>query len=206
MGTYPTGAKGRARVDPRSPVAYAICDKCGFQYSRTDLTFQFEYAGVQLRNTRFLRCQTCLDIPNAQLLSYSPGPDPLPVIDPRPRLNFEGYPPVIVVTTNAFTVGKLLVDSHGNLIIDEAGNAFGVGPSTWGTLIGANAARETLNFTLPSSFGLWLNPNGGPVAPGWPGAVFYAPGTYYEAFGAASQPAMNYFTTVAGLLVVVQSQ
>lgn len=176
------------------------------KYNRSDLAWQFEYAGVQLQNKRILVCNRCMDVPNPQLLSYSPGADPLPIRDPRPRLVDEGFSPVVIVTTNAFTVGKLLTDSHGNLILDGDGNAIGVGPATWGTLIGANAARETLNFTLPAAFGLWLNPNGGPCAPGWPGSVFYAPGTYYEAFGAASQPAMNYFTTVAGLLIVVQSQ
>jgi hypothetical protein len=206
MGTFPTGARGRSRVDPRNPVAAAVCDRCSTKYNHTDLAWQFEYAGVQLQNKRILVCPRCMDIPNPQLLSYNPGADPLPIRDPRPRLEFEGYPPEIVVTTNAFTVGRLLVDSHGAAIIDENGNAIGVGPASWGTLIGANPIRGRLSFTLPWSFGIWLNPTGGPVAPGWPGCVFYAPGTYYEAFGAASQPALTYFSTIAGLLIVLQSQ
>lgn len=205
MGAYPSGANGFARVNPRSPRAFGICDRCGFRWNRNDLIWQLDWRGSQLQNLRILVCRRCLDVPQEQLRSYSPPPDPIPIRDPRPDLSNEGNAPIGVYTV-AGTISLPLLDDLGNVITDDLGNPILVAEPLSQTLIGASATRSILNFTLPSSFGLWLNPTGGSALPGAPGAVFYAPGSYYEAFGAASQPAMTYYTTIAGLLIVVQSQ
>lgn len=179
MGSYPSGANGYARVNPRRPNAQAICDRCGFRYNISDLTWNFEWNGSKLQNQRILVCRrTCLDIPNEQLRSYAVPPDPLPLQNPRPDLSNEGNGPTVVNTV--------------------AGSSQ--------TLIGADVTRNQLNFALPPSFGLWLNPSGGTASAGGSGCVFYAPNSYYEAWGAASQSALTYFTTIAGLQIVVQSQ
>lgn len=82
---FPRGATGYARVNARSPSAFAICDRCGFRYNRTDLVWQLDWAGAQIQNKRILVCtRTCLDIPQEQLRAYALPPDPLPVPYPRP--------------------------------------------------------------------------------------------------------------------------
>lgn len=74
---------GRSRVDPRHPQAQAVCDRDGLWYNRVDLQWQFEYAGTGLRNTGFLVCKSCLDIPQPQLKTRVIPADPLPILNPR---------------------------------------------------------------------------------------------------------------------------
>lgn len=205
MGHFPTGAKGRARVDPRNPDAYAICDRCGFQTNRSQLTWEMQFAGVMLQNKRFLVCHGCLDIPNPQLLSYNPGADPLPIRDPRPRIDFEGFAPIVIYTKAGLTP-RVIVDGNGTPIVTSGGQMIGTSELVSRILIAANPERQRLSFMLPAAFGIWLNPTGGSAFPGASGASFYAAGSAYEAFDAASQPAMTYYTTIAGLLIVVESQ
>ena len=71
------------KVDPRHPEAQGICDRCGFRYQLATLEWQQEWAGEQIINLRLLVCPTCLDDPNESLRTYNPGPDPLPVANPR---------------------------------------------------------------------------------------------------------------------------
>jgi hypothetical protein len=158
-----------------------------------------------LQRTGFLRCPKCLDIPNPQQLAFNPGADPLPVRDPRPRIDFEGFDPVIIYT-EAGLVGRALVDGNGSPIVTSLGQRLGTNQLVSRTLIAANPQRQRLSFALPAAFGIWLNPASGSAFPGATGAVFYAPGSAYEAFGADSQPAVTYYTTIAGLLIVVESQ
>lgn len=182
MGAYPSGANGFARVDPRVPVAFAICDRCGMRYNRTDLTWQIDWRGAQLQNLRILVCKRkCLDIPQEQLCSYSPPPDPLPVRDPRPDLSNEGVGPTVVTTVAC-------------------------APGTWRTLIDADATRTIVDFAIPASFGLFINPTGGAAGPGQTGSLFYGPNTAYTAEGDDAIPTITYFTTIAGLTIVVQTQ
>jgi hypothetical protein len=91
IGSFPRGANGFARVDPRNPIAFAICDRCGQRFNRTDLSWQFDYRGAQLQNLRILVCnRKCYDEPQPQLRAYSPPPDPLPVSNPRPDMSDMG--------------------------------------------------------------------------------------------------------------------
>jgi len=74
---------GRARVSTRNPQAFAICDRCGTLYNHVDLSFQFEYAGAGLYNTRMLVCRRCTDVPQNQLRSIVVAADPVPITNPR---------------------------------------------------------------------------------------------------------------------------
>ena len=76
---------GRARVRAGSPQAFAICDRCGFQYNHVDLRWQYEWTGPSLYNKRLLVCEKCTDTPNEQLRTILLPPDPTPIINPRPE-------------------------------------------------------------------------------------------------------------------------
>lgn len=177
MGAYPSGAKGFAFVDARRPVAYAICDRCGQRFNRTDLAWQFEWAGPRLQNQRILVCvRKCLDVPNEQLRSYSPPPDPLPVRNPRPDQSDMGGPTVLTTVK-----------------------------ATSSPLIPALAGRNYMAMEMPISFGVSINATGGNAAPGSSGAKFYAPGSAINLIGPAAASAMTYWCAVAGLQLVVQT-
>lgn len=92
--TYMNG-NSRARVNPRGPQAFSCCDRCGDIRNWVDLTYQYYWAGTRLRNTGFLVCPPCLDIPNENTRTIFIPPDPLPVINARPApwLSQEGSPP-----------------------------------------------------------------------------------------------------------------
>jgi len=111
MGSFPRAAVGRARVNPRWPQAFAICDKCGFRWNHSDLRWAFEWAGSQLQNRRFLVCSRCLDIPNPQLRAYAVPADPVPISNPRPET---------ADMSSSFT--PYLTDENGNLVTDEFGH------------------------------------------------------------------------------------
>lgn len=76
-------AHGRARVSTNSPQAFAICDNCGFLYNHIDLSWQMEWAGNRLINTKQLICSTCNDDPNQQLRAIIIPADPQPIMNPR---------------------------------------------------------------------------------------------------------------------------
>lgn len=81
MGTF--APRGHAKLDPRSPLAFANCESCGFLYRRVDLREQSEWRGNKLLPTGFLRCDTCWDVPNPTLRPIVLPPDPVPVLNPR---------------------------------------------------------------------------------------------------------------------------
>ena len=74
---------GRARVNTRSPVAFAKCDRTGRWVNRTDLYKQYYYAGTKLVWSGLLVCKDALDIPNDQLRTIILPPDPVGVINAR---------------------------------------------------------------------------------------------------------------------------
>jgi hypothetical protein len=82
---------GRARASANRPRAFAVCDRCGIWYNHDTLGFQFEWAGIALVNKRLLVCKTCLDRPHPQLKVVTTGPDPLPILNPRPEHAIEAY-------------------------------------------------------------------------------------------------------------------
>lgn len=74
---------GRARISSRSPAAAAVCDRCGFVYSRTDLHMQHDWRGTALQNLYILVCDRCYDTPQEQLRAIVVPADPMPIIQPR---------------------------------------------------------------------------------------------------------------------------
>lgn len=84
-----------ARVDANNPEAFAMCDRCGFWYNRSDLVWQFEWGGQKLYNKEVLVCITgnrCYDKPQEQLRTIILPPDPPPIVNARPpNFSFEEY-------------------------------------------------------------------------------------------------------------------
>lgn len=74
-----------AQVDPSSPRAWGTCDRCGFVTNLNKLSWQHEWAGLQLINKRILVCTPCHDTPQRQLGSIVLPPDPMPVMNARPE-------------------------------------------------------------------------------------------------------------------------
>ena len=74
---------GRARVSSRNPNAFGICDRCNFLYNHNELSWQFDWRGAALLNTRILVCHTCYDTPQQQLRAIVIPADPTPVQNPR---------------------------------------------------------------------------------------------------------------------------
>lgn len=103
---------GRARVNARRPSAWAICDRCSFRYLHSELTWAYEWAGSTLQNQRILVCDICNDIPNPQLRTFIPPPDPMPVQNPRPDLSDQGNPTFLVDDN-----GVVMTDQYGNPIV-----------------------------------------------------------------------------------------
>lgn len=77
---------GRARTSARSPIAQAVCDRCGLWYSITDTVMQADWRGTALQCLWIRVCKrTCLDVPQQQLRSITLPADPTPVWQPRPE-------------------------------------------------------------------------------------------------------------------------
>lgn len=82
MSFNPTG---RAVVSPTNPTSFAVCDRCGCWYNLPDLSWQFQWSGLQLINLNILVCETCLDTPAEFLKTLIIPPDPMPVMNARPE-------------------------------------------------------------------------------------------------------------------------
>jgi len=80
------------RVNAQNPEAAAQCDRCGRWFNRSDLAWQFEWAGSHLYNKQILVCVSgnCLDVPQEQFRTIILPPDPPPVINARvPNFAYE---------------------------------------------------------------------------------------------------------------------
>lgn len=76
---------GHARVNPSSPSAFGVCDRCGRLFNLSDLTYQFDWRGPRLANLRIKVCRQDLDKPFNFYRPIILPPDPMPVLDPRPE-------------------------------------------------------------------------------------------------------------------------
>lgn len=112
---------GRIRLDSRHPMGFRVCDRCGTQYSRDDLAWQFEWQGATLQNLRILVCSTCLDIPNPQLRTYVPPPDPLPFWNPRIELD-RGWP---METYPIYDTRGVLIRDTSGIVLTTSGGEVG---------------------------------------------------------------------------------
>lgn len=91
-----------AVVDPTDPSALAECSRCGRWFNLRELTWQMQWAGTKLFNTRLLVCVSggCLDVPNEQLRTIILPPDPLPVLNARVP-NFAYEEQTVMIAQNA---------------------------------------------------------------------------------------------------------
>ena len=78
---------GRARLNPRKPSAFGVCDRCGTWYLLNDLGRQFQWTGPALQDLGILVCARCNDVPQEQFRTVILPPDPVPRINPRPEVN-----------------------------------------------------------------------------------------------------------------------
>ncbi len=76
---------GSAKADRRFPRAWGICDRCGFLYTKNDLSFQYEWYGARTQNTNLLVCERCMDNLQEQLRAIVLPADPQPILNPRPE-------------------------------------------------------------------------------------------------------------------------
>src|SRR5215467_6362378 len=91
MGSF--APKGHAKLDPQHPRAFAICDVCGFLYCHSDLKWQVQWAGIEIRRTGFLACPTCFDKPNPNMRVVKLPADPVPILNPRAEKPEPDMPP-----------------------------------------------------------------------------------------------------------------
>jgi hypothetical protein len=56
---------------------------CGFLYLHSQLRWQTEFYGREVRKTGFLRCPRCFDMPNPTLRPAVLPADPVPIANPR---------------------------------------------------------------------------------------------------------------------------
>jgi hypothetical protein len=76
---------GNATINPNSPTALGICDRCGFLYNHNQLQWQFAWRGPTLQNIKILVCRSCLDVSQEQLRTIVLPPDPVPIMNARPE-------------------------------------------------------------------------------------------------------------------------
>ncbi len=95
---------GRAHADRRNPSAWGICDSCGFLFDKSDLQYQYIWAGTRTVNTTSLRCDKCLDELQEQLRVIVLPADPTPVDDPRPEQSQINNNPYTSIGSNIGTM------------------------------------------------------------------------------------------------------
>jgi hypothetical protein len=132
--------RGRARVNPDDPRSFAVCDRCGFLFNHSDLTFQHQWQGVKLQNKRILVCENCSDKPSQFLRAITLPPDPTPIFNVRPEYysidEFGSYPPLVQL----FGAGQVVSPSWATAFIASA--------------VGSGSGGGNLN-------GSYSNPGGG---------------------------------------------
>lgn len=132
MGSF--APKGHARLDPRSPKAFAICDQCGFLYNHSDLKWEVQWTGNQINRTGFLVCPTCWDVPNPQLKAKVLPADPVPILNPRKEA---AAPSADDVSQTVLTVATLpaaaSVDLNAYRFVSDS--TVGQNYGTYGTIV-----------------------------------------------------------------------
>jgi len=144
---------GKARVDPDSPRAFAVCNRCGFLFNAYKLSWQFQWIGNKLQNKRVQVCEECADKTSVFLRQIILPPDPPATRQPRE----EPY----------------AIDEQGGvavpLFFTSAGVLVSVTPPSWATgffagCYGGGAAGSIFNGSYP-------NMGGGGCAYAWTNVV-----------------------------------
>lgn len=152
---------GRARVNPKSPEAFGVCDTCGVWYNHSALLKQVEWQGPKLAWVGYLVCSRCYDDPQPQLRPIRlPRLDPAPVINPRPP-NFptidmpSGFTQYVMwADGQPLNFAVVLADGDGNEILDNNGQPIILeigsdGPALLGQL------NEMTGIAVPGNINSW---------------------------------------------------
>jgi len=156
---------GRASVNPRSPRALGVCDRCGFMYNHYLLQDQLRWRGPRLQSLGLLICDSCLDIPNEQERTFVLPPDPVPINFARPEnyvvadnpVSGLGYDPA-----NAFLPTTQLGMSIGNMVMGAGVNAAfdgGVVVSSVATTVSRGFSNCANLVNSISGFNNWVGKN-----------------------------------------------
>lgn len=157
---------GRATIDPSSPRARGVCDRCGFTYNHADLKWQYDWRGPKVQNLRLLVCENCLDHMqmNGQRTIIIP-PDPIPIINARPENNVgDNNPfstigasasPLIAAGSNIGTMTNgggiyAAFDSNANKPVAMCAS-ISVANSSYNNYVGKNWSGNVAGITNPSS-------------------------------------------------------
>ena len=96
----------RVRVDPEAPVGASVCMRCGKWWNRPELSWQYDWNGLELVNTGLLVCPECLDQPSPSRRSVVLPPDPAPVYNVRSE-------PFAIDFVSQVTLGRGLLYATG---------------------------------------------------------------------------------------------
>jgi|SRR5215831_7637353 len=107
-----------AVVNPSNPRAWGTCDRSGFIHNLENLREEFDWAGTQLINKRFLVGQRFIDVPQEQLRTIKIPPDPDPVFNARPESYSmeEGLMPLATESARTGDPGATIRGEDGHYI------------------------------------------------------------------------------------------
>lgn len=161
---------GHARVDPNSPSAFAVCDRCQRLFNRRDLIWEMQWRGPRLMKTGYLVDKSCLDVPQQQLRPRILPTDPVPIFNPRPEFfAFENG-------LQGFTLYTLDVPNNGNdgpvfsknYVLDQIALLSGIAvPSVdddSGVIFTSQVAQAMIPLLPPHQYLLIFNPTALPLA------------------------------------------
>ena len=160
-------AYSRYEVNPESPRAKAVCDRCGQTWQHVQLRWQFDWIGPRLQNLRFLVCPECYDKPQPNVRTIVIPADPIPIQNPRPENYTLDNSPLsaIGVSANFSTpqygsrIGNLTLGGGTNSAFDGIINKYswvsacnsGVSNSSFINYVGINWSGDVANLSMPSS-------------------------------------------------------
>jgi hypothetical protein len=140
---------GRASVSSRNPVAWAICDNCGFLYNHPDLKWQYEWAGPRTVNQNMLVCDSCYDTPQEQLRTIILPADPEPIDDPRIERDIANNNPNDTIGPN---IGNLTQAGGLAAAFDSNTNKpFAFSAVRFSSIVGDNTVGKNWSLLYPTS-------------------------------------------------------
>lgn len=123
---------------------WQTCQRCGFVYSQSRISFQFDYMGGPTpMNTGLMVCSRCLDVPNEQFRLLILPPDPAPIFNTNPE------PYAVDETDWLTTQGGAIIDTQdGEQFITQIPNPANT------PVVGADTAVEEAAENITTEDGL----------------------------------------------------
>lgn len=145
---------GRARINPRHPQALGICQRCGFQYQRSQLNNQIQWQGFDIQQIGLWVCPDCWDIPNENTRSIVLPSDPIPVYlpFPEPYSSEVDTPFATDVAVDAMTGATSLdLDDASGFSVDQQ-VCVTLNDGTYWTVTISGIASNTITFAPPLAY------------------------------------------------------